>query len=295
MFLRRLGSGPLVVLEPALGSSSPEWWPLQERLAAHVATLSYDRAGYGRSDAGPFPRTSRQIAGELAALLDAQGISAPVILVGHSQGGLYARHFAQIFPHRVAGAVFLDPVSPEDSRWRRELSDELFRGSGADKRPGMKPLRALGRLRLLWAFKPLIRRGPPFYYYRGLDEPTIDLLWNDLKRVSMHEAVWDEYEQAHRDENEAELRGRHGFIAGPVKVVVHDPELLEAEIRKYGGLTAEQAKQVEEFWRGLMREYLALSSDSEWREAPGSSHFVHLGRPELVEAAILDVAATIRG
>jgi pimeloyl-ACP methyl ester carboxylesterase len=38
------------------------------------------------------------------------GIDPPFLLVGHSLGGLYARHFATRFPQAVTGLVLLDPA-----------------------------------------------------------------------------------------------------------------------------------------------------------------------------------------
>jgi pimeloyl-ACP methyl ester carboxylesterase len=46
--------------------------------------------GYGGSAANSLPRTPENIATELDALLSALGISEGILLMGHSQGGLYA-------------------------------------------------------------------------------------------------------------------------------------------------------------------------------------------------------------
>jgi pimeloyl-ACP methyl ester carboxylesterase len=67
----------------------------------------------GYSDLGPSPRTSRRIARELAELLDRSGLTAPVILVGASLGGLNVRLFASQYAERVAGLVLVD-ATPED-------------------------------------------------------------------------------------------------------------------------------------------------------------------------------------
>ena len=69
---------------------------------------SYDRAGYGWSDPGPLPRTSSRISAELEALLDRAGVRGPYVLVGHSLGGLYARHYASTHLADVAGMILVD-------------------------------------------------------------------------------------------------------------------------------------------------------------------------------------------
>ena len=104
------------MFESALGGSSLMWRHIQALASGFARACAYDRAGFGWSEAGPLPRTAGQIVAELAALLDAANIQTPIVLVGHSFGGLTARLFASRYPHRVAGLVLLDPACPED--WR---------------------------------------------------------------------------------------------------------------------------------------------------------------------------------
>ena len=108
------GSGaPAVILETGLGGMSADWGFVQPEAARFTRVCSYDRAGMGYSDPGPSPRTSRRIARELAELLDRSGLTAPVILVGASLGGLNVRLFASQYAERVAGLVLVD-ATPED-------------------------------------------------------------------------------------------------------------------------------------------------------------------------------------
>ena len=82
------GSGsPIVVLESGLGDALSEWRPVQLQISRFTRVCSYDRAGYGESDAGPLPRTSLQISRELHALMQNTGEHPPYTLVGHSFGG----------------------------------------------------------------------------------------------------------------------------------------------------------------------------------------------------------------
>jgi pimeloyl-ACP methyl ester carboxylesterase len=69
----------------------------------------YDRAGTGWSDRVRLPRTALAVTDELHELLGTLGIRRAV-LVGHSLGGLYARHYANRFPDETAGLVLLDPA-----------------------------------------------------------------------------------------------------------------------------------------------------------------------------------------
>jgi pimeloyl-ACP methyl ester carboxylesterase len=105
-----IGSGsPTVVLESGIGEFAFTWWAVQDRIAKETRVCAYDRAGLGRSPAGPLPRDTRAEVADLEALLPAAGISPPYVLVGHSMGGYNVRLFASRHLHDVAGIVLVDP------------------------------------------------------------------------------------------------------------------------------------------------------------------------------------------
>lgn len=108
--LRSGASAPVVVVLPALGTPAAEWVRVQRALAERTdATIMVvDRAGLGWSDPGRWPRTPSTMADELQALLTAAGVGGPVIVVGHSAGGLVARVFAARYRDRVARLVLVD-------------------------------------------------------------------------------------------------------------------------------------------------------------------------------------------
>jgi len=106
------GTGaPPVVFEGGLEDAMSLFAPLQDSIAEHAQTLVYDRAGYGRSDPGPQPRTGQAAAEDLHALLAVLGIQRPVVLVCYSAGCLFTRVFAHEHPSEVAGMVFIDPAT----------------------------------------------------------------------------------------------------------------------------------------------------------------------------------------
>jgi pimeloyl-ACP methyl ester carboxylesterase len=103
-------ASPTVVLEAGGGGHSSVWPSVQELLAPRVRTCAYDRAGSGWSEPGPAPRSMSQEAFELHALLDAAKIPRPLVLVGHSIGGLIARTYTERHGNDVAGVVLVDPT-----------------------------------------------------------------------------------------------------------------------------------------------------------------------------------------
>jgi len=115
-------SAPVVVFDAALGGSSVSWTYVQRDVVTSARTVTYDRAGFGWSDAGPLPRTAGRIAEELHRLLHTADERPPYLLVGHSFGGLVMRIFAQRYRAETAGLVLVDPAHPED--WVRPAPKE---------------------------------------------------------------------------------------------------------------------------------------------------------------------------
>jgi pimeloyl-ACP methyl ester carboxylesterase len=104
---------PGVVLETGLGASSTAWTLVQTALASSTRTCAYERAGFGWSQAGPEPRDARQISIELHSLLHTAEGPGPYVLVGHSNGGLFTRMYASMYPSDVAGIVLIE-ATPTD-------------------------------------------------------------------------------------------------------------------------------------------------------------------------------------
>ena len=113
LYLSCTGSGePTVILEPGLGGTSAAWGWIEPAVAAHTRVCVYDRAGRGRSDPSPTPQDGDQIATDLHTLLERAGVTGPLVMVGHSLGGLYVLDYAARYPQQVAGMVLLDATPP---------------------------------------------------------------------------------------------------------------------------------------------------------------------------------------
>lgn len=98
-----------VVLEAGLGDTREVWREVQPHIADHCArTVSYTRAGYGFGHRAQSPRDAQRIVEELRQNLQAQGLSPPYVLVGHSLGGLYMQYYARRYPGEVRGLLLVD-------------------------------------------------------------------------------------------------------------------------------------------------------------------------------------------
>jgi pimeloyl-ACP methyl ester carboxylesterase len=110
------GSGaPAVVIEPSFGGSAAEWEAIAERIAEETTVVAYNRVPYGASSRARDRRSAGQIAADLDGVLTGLEIAGPVVLVGHSMGGVYTRAFAARHLDRVAGMVLVD--SSHEGQW----------------------------------------------------------------------------------------------------------------------------------------------------------------------------------
>lgn len=115
LFVRQEGSGrPTVVFEAGIGASSLNWRHIQQAVARTTSTIAYDRAGLGWSSRRHTARVPSIAAAELHELLERAGIHPPLVLVGHSFGGLVMRRFALLYPAEVAALVLIDPMRCEE-------------------------------------------------------------------------------------------------------------------------------------------------------------------------------------
>jgi pimeloyl-ACP methyl ester carboxylesterase len=116
-----MGTGsPTVVFDAGWGDWSPSWAIAQPRVAKWTRACSFDRSGYGFSDAGRMPRTNVRIADELHAALHNAGISRPYVLVAHAFGSYNMRAFADRYMRDVGGIVLVDADDSdvEPAKWQ---------------------------------------------------------------------------------------------------------------------------------------------------------------------------------
>ena len=126
---------PTIVLESGIATSSLSWRAVQSQLAQFTRVISYDRAGFGWSEAAHTPRTIGNLVSEFEKMLDAFDISGPFILVAHSFGSLIARAYCYRNPDRVAGLLLLDPIDCEHwSTLPLEGQERLALGARLSKR-----------------------------------------------------------------------------------------------------------------------------------------------------------------
>lgn len=96
------------------------------KLNAKLDVLTYDRAGYERSEKDSKPRNINQLRSELETVIGNFSNGRKVILIGHSLGGMIIRDYAVKNPSKVAGLLFIDPSHEYYNQPSQEDEDMLY-------------------------------------------------------------------------------------------------------------------------------------------------------------------------
>lgn len=280
MHLYCTGQGsPVVVLEAGHGENFSVWGKVQPTLSRVTRTCSYDRAGFGWSDAQPGPRDADHIADQLHALLVKAGIDKPVVLVGHSAGGLYARVYASRFRDEVAGLVLIDATSPSPLPKPASLA-ALDQHSDFE----FVVVKAMVWLGIARAGGQCDAVPAGLETYAG---------W--IKANACVPSQFNAYEQEDRGLADALAQGARTGPFGdlPVLILSQDPQKP---------IPPFLAKRVSaDDWRAWVsshdREqeaYVKLSTRARRVIAGGSGHYVHYDRPDIVNQEVTSFVQSIR-
>ncbi|MBL1116175.1 alpha/beta fold hydrolase [Streptomyces sp. 110] len=103
---------PVIMLVVGGGDGLEKMAGLQKTLSKKNRVCSYDRLGEGASDKPDGPQTLESTGKVLTAVLDRVAGDDPVVLAGHSLGGLIAARYAPDHQDRIKGLVLMDATSP---------------------------------------------------------------------------------------------------------------------------------------------------------------------------------------
>ncbi len=281
---------PTIVVDGGLGSFSPDWQLVQREVAKFARICVIDRAGYGWSDPSPEPRVSQQMVSEHHALFTAAGLldesQPPLILVGHSLGGLNMQIFASRYPERVAGVVLVD--SAHETMYDRlaplfqQLLDNIWL---------LQPPAALtARLGLVRLGINLALLRPP-----QVPQEVLDRFPADLQPLLYVPRGWPNY----ADTVMRELKGfpmstrQLGLVKADKRQLLGDKPLIvvTANVQRSGERFRSVApvfslERFKEAWTAMQTDLLTLSSDSEQCIAEQSGHSIMVEQPPIVVEAI---------
>ena len=279
MHLYCTGSGaPTLVLESGRGEDFTVWAKIQPVLSRSTRTCSYDRAGFGWSAPQAGVRDADSIARQLHALLLEADITTPVVLMGHSAGGVYIRAYASQFPAAVAGLVFVDASTPEQARVLPAASAALDQHS-AFEYIIVKSMFALGVMRLSGRCTAI---DPGFEAYAGWIRANT-CVPSQIGAYRREVAGWPASltETAHS--------GPYGDL--PVLVFSRDP----AQAKPPGfPLSDALFQQTNQLWDGLQENLKQLSRRSRRIIARNSGHYIQSERPDLLNREVAVFIEQIR-
>lgn len=261
LFYRTNGEGsPTVIIEPGTGASSEIYGLLEKGISRFTRVVSYDRAGLGQSETGPVPTDGPGVAKQLHALLQKANIPGPYILLGHSFGGIYIRHFTARFPDKVVGLVFVDSSHPEQNKrlpaGMRISTNLLFKVLGA---PGIGT--------------PLVKS-----IYKSMNKNLQSLPPEQLAQFHTYldspkhmKAVAGEYKMI----DTALAQTTSLRPVGDKPIVVFSATLPEGSFLKK--------------WHILQGEIAALSTNSSHYKIEGARHFTLISEPGFVKLIVESV------
>jgi pimeloyl-ACP methyl ester carboxylesterase len=234
------GAGsPAVVIEPSFGGCAADWQEIAGALAQDTTVVTYDRAPYGASSAARDKRTPHDIATDLDGLLRELQVTGPVVLVGHSAGGIYGRAYAAEHLDRVAGMVLvesshegqrlvLDRLQPRGTRLRVALTiPTIIRESRQARRGGDRRsvIREWRTFRQATAGRPALPPG-------GLGARPLAVLTCARGNPNVTEPVYLAWHGLHRELARLSSDSRHVVSASPDHYLnFGDPELVIEAVR----------------------------------------------------------------
>ncbi|MEJ3740592.1 MULTISPECIES: alpha/beta hydrolase [Bacillus cereus group] len=260
-----------VVIQTGMTCSFYDWLPIIEKLSQQFTVVSYHRPGYGKSELGNDSRTTRQATKELHMLLQKLDIHDPIILIGHSYGGLCAQHFAMLHEDKLQALILIDSTSMNLHRLD-ELHLPISDQTDSDD---------------MWLQK-----------YNTYSKMDVDMLSNELKPMlasqsrqqiefstspSLYKATASELSEWKNCARS--LKELYKTLKVPLIVIGREPQYSIAQLIK-GGMPIEEATQLEAMWQELIHEQVHLSIHSQYILAEHAGHGIENDRPDIIiEAA----------
>lgn len=118
LHVEEIGAGPAVVLVHGFSLSLMSWHHQIQDLSADVRLILYDHRGHGRSGMPPSEDWSLDaLAKDLRAVIRQTAKDQPVVLVGHSMGGMAAIKYCELFGEDIGplvkGIVLIDTTAAD--------------------------------------------------------------------------------------------------------------------------------------------------------------------------------------
>ncbi|MGM7683292.1 alpha/beta fold hydrolase [Cytobacillus sp. Hm23] len=264
---------PTVVIETGAGSWSYDWSYVQKELSKYTEVITYDRAGYGWSDPHPNGFNVDTTIDDLNEILEYFNIDTPVVLVGHSLGGLYSRLFTDKYPEKVSGLILVDARNEYFTEKAKAFNDVIFDTQDQTK---YRLLSKFGIIRLFG--EGLIDDKIPDYLSTEkqvnvqFDSRFFKIYDEELKQIRILENLLKDTK--HLDDKPL-------LILTPSNV---NKELVLGAIEL--GFSEQEANVIDAQWKETQRQQSDISNNSKFIFVPNSGHNMMFDQPDAIIKAI---------
>lgn len=277
--LQKGKDGTPIIILTGMGCSFDEWYDVTEELSKSNRIIMFHRPGLGESEIRNEVRNTKAVVNELSELLLLLEIFEPVIIVGHSYGGLCVQHFVKEHPKKVAGIVLVDSTSV-DLKVLDELDIPILNEGSTDEiwleRCGSYSLMKKEELREI--INPTLTKNQkqlPF----DVQQRLINFQINPFLYKAMHSEISNWKKDANT------IKNLGGFPNIPLIVIGRDKEHT-IRLGTEDGLPESELRLFEEKWQELILNQVKLSQNSSLILAQEASHSIHIDRPDIIIESI---------
>ena len=273
--LQKGDKGTPIIILIGMGCSFYEWYEVTESISRSNRIIMFHRPGLGQSEIGNEIRNTQAVVNDLTEIISQLKIYEPVILVGHSYGGLCVQHFAIEYPDKVKGLVLVDSTSV-DLKELDDLNLPVLDEEGTDEKWMEKcsSYSIMEQEELRKVINPSLtekQKHLPIY----IQQLLIDFQINPY----LYKAMYSEITNWKNDAKIIKSLGKFPDI--PLIVIGRDKE-YNIKLGTMDGLPEREIILLEEKWQELIVSQAKLSQNSELIFAKESSHSIHLDRPEVI-------------
>lgn len=268
---------PVVLFISGVASDALNWQAVVRLLGPSLRSYTYDRSGYRNSESSPRAPSAENVALELSLLIEKAPISSPLILVGHSWAGVLMHEYIALKgTDQIAGLVLVD-ANHETTPLVMNVNDPILWAIAA----GVEPYSA-------WGVETEHKLTQEEWDAFRAAETT-----EKYKQIGYKEEA-ENYMPSFETLRKKGLSKKQPLLGDkPVYVIGGTRSrdwsgLYKAGVAKGNG-TEEQRSHVRELIKtvdakneSLMKEFLNLSTKSEFVLASESGHFVQMTQPEIV-------------
>ena len=284
--LKKGNKGLPIIILTGMGCSFYDWHEVTESLSKLNRVIMFHRPGLGLSEINTGERNTQAVVTELDDMMRQLELSKPVILVGHSYGGLCAQHFAKEHPEQVAGIVLVDSTSVN----LKELDDLDL------------PVLDEGNTDDMWMEKCYSYSLMKHEELKEKINPSLTGIQKQLpldiqQRLiifqttpSLYKAMYTEISNWKKDAGIIKELGKFPDI--PLIVIGRDKE-YNVKLGIMDGLPQCELRLLEEKWQELITNQANLSNNSELIFAKESSPSIYADRPDIIIESINKIVKKI--